>query len=164
MRQFFYLRCLWGFALFVLTKDHPGKQFEPQLEFIIWKPSGRGEKGSQPIKLKMGFFSLIKLKPKQHLTVSALDVAKTWQHFRFALGSLEPVSRAGTRLSFCPCSYSKWSVGLWPQCTGSWSCAHTDKGTSRNNFVQKEQRRLWFCPWKSGSEPLQLLPAPRTAL
>lgn len=44
------------------------------------------------------------------------------------------------------------SWGLWPEHTEPWSCAHTDKGASRNSFAQKQQRRLWFCPLESGSE------------
>lgn len=101
MRHFFYLRSLQGFTIFALTKDHPGKQFEPQLEFIIWKPSGRGNKGGcQQIKLKIGFFSLIILKPKQHLKLFGSFVAKTWQHFHSVTGSTEPISSARTLLSF----------------------------------------------------------------
>lgn len=40
-RPFFHLGLLQGFTILVLTRDHPGKQFEPQLEFIIGKPSER---------------------------------------------------------------------------------------------------------------------------
>lgn len=39
-RPFFHLG-LKGFTILVLTRDHPGKQFEPQLELIIGKPSER---------------------------------------------------------------------------------------------------------------------------
>lgn len=54
-RHFFYRRQLQDFPVFVLTKDHPGKRFEPQPEAKREVP-----KGCQQKKLKIGFFSFLK--------------------------------------------------------------------------------------------------------
>lgn len=43
MRHFFYLKCLQDFTVFVLTKVHPGKQFEPIWNLLFENQVG-GEK------------------------------------------------------------------------------------------------------------------------
>lgn len=94
--------------------------------------------GCQQIKLKIGFFSLITLKPKQHLKLFGSFVAKTWQHFHSVPGSTEPISRARTLLSFptypTPCG----AQACGPQEMESWSSAHIRERTSGNSFVQKQ--------------------------
>lgn len=81
----------------------------------VWTPTGiyhlkakwEEEQGCQQIKLKIGFYSLRKLKPKQHLKVLALLWLRLWQ-LVFWAQVREPVSRAGTLLPL-PIYYSMFS-------------------------------------------------------
>lgn len=135
--------CLWGFSTklswaplcceaFLLSQKSLGFYHicfnqRPSWE-TVWTPTGiyylkakwEGKMGCQQIKLKIRFFSLIKLKPKQHLKLFGSFVAKTWHSVP---GSTEPISRARTLLSFpayptpCgaqACGPSRWNRGVLP--------------------------------------------------
>lgn len=110
-----------------------------------WKAKWEGEQGCQPIKLNIGFFSLIKLKPKQVLKVLAL----LWPRLgNTCAPSLEPgaASRAGDPLS-PPALGSGLAAGP-PVPTGGMRGNHaqTSQGSGGKNFVHKQHCRPWFMP------------------
>lgn len=75
-----------------------------------WKAKWEGGQGCQPIKLKIGFFSSITLKPKQVLKVLAFSWPRLGNTFAL---SLEPgtASRAGGPLSPPPLRLSRGPSG-----------------------------------------------------